>query len=208
MTNPDITAELIIADRSGSMHDVREDAEGGIAAFIAGQAAVPGRCTLRLVQFDDRYDVVYPSTPITEVPRYHLSPRGGTALLDAIGRAITEFGEELAAMPEGDRPGHVEVVVQTDGKENASKDWTIDAVKALIEQQERDYGWRFHFLGAGPDAMNQATAMGFAAHSSVAYGINETRTTYLAASAAVTRSRTGGAAGFTEAERAAAAGQQ
>ena len=44
------------------------------------------------------------------------------ALYDAIGQGIAEFGEELAAMDEDERPGHVIVVVQTDGDENSSRD--------------------------------------------------------------------------------------
>ena len=59
---------------------------------------------MTLAQFDDRYDVVYRDQPIQTVPPLTLEPRGCTALLDALGRFITEVGAGLAAMPEHDRP--------------------------------------------------------------------------------------------------------
>jgi len=38
--------------------------------------------------------------PIADVPEYRLEPRGWTALLDALGRAIVETGERLEKMRE------------------------------------------------------------------------------------------------------------
>src|SRR5690348_6532735 len=89
VTNPDLTTIALLVDRSGSMQSVKDDAEGAIAAFIEAQRAVPGRCEVRLSDFDTEYRDVYPLTPIADVPAYTLQPRGGTALLDAIGRLVT-----------------------------------------------------------------------------------------------------------------------
>jgi hypothetical protein len=186
------------------MQSVKDDAEGAIAAFIEAQRAVPGRCLVRLSDFDTEYRDVYPMTPIADVPAYTLEPRGGTALLDGIGRLVTGLGADLAALPEEQRPGKVIVVVQTDGQENSSREWDLKGVNALITQQREQFSWDFVFLGAGPDAIQTAESYGFAAGSSIAYAPSGSGTKSVVAAAAsyVTRARTGSApAAFTDEER-------
>lgn len=206
MTSPDYTAVMLVVDRSGSMAAVRSDAEGAINQLLEDQRALPGRCTVRLVQFDGEYEEVYPSTSIADVPRFVLKPRGNTALLDAIGKSFTRFGEELAALPEHERPGRVVAVVQTDGEENSSKEWTLEAVRALVTQQREQYSWDVLFLGAGEDAISVAQGMGFAKSSSIAYSGTRvgTESVVLAASEYIARSRSGSGTAFTDEERAAA----
>ena len=147
----DLTDITLVVDRSGSMEQVREDAEGGVNSFIEQQVKEPGEALLTLVQFDTEYEFVHKGVPITEVPRYQLVPRGMTALLDAVGRAINETGERLAKMDDRDRPGLVVFVVMTDGLENSSKEFSKSDVKAMIERQQDKYNWHFTFLGANQD---------------------------------------------------------
>ena len=158
-----------LLDRSGSMQSIADDTRGGFDAFIAKERQQTGTTLVTLAQFDDEYESVYQNTPIDRVPPLTLEPRGTTALLDAIGRFITEIGSGLAALPEHDRPGEVTVVVLTDGHENASREWTKDAVKQLISQQEGTYGWDFVFLGANIDAIDIGTDLGFSAGKSLTY---------------------------------------
>src|SRR5262245_31447331 len=108
------TAVCLLVDRSGSMANIRSDAEGGIRTFIEDQRGQSGQCTLRLAQFDDRYEVVHASLPIAEVHFPTLQPRGRTALLDAWGRAMADFADELRALPDRDRPVSIIFVVVTD----------------------------------------------------------------------------------------------
>ena len=103
------------------------------------------------------------------MPPLDLQPRGMTALLDAIGRFVTEVGAALAALPENERPADVTVLVMTDGHENASTEWSKDAVKQLISQQETVYGWDFVFLGANMDAVDVGSDLGFSAGKSLTY---------------------------------------
>jgi len=158
----------LVCDRSGSMSSIRSDAEGGVRNFIKEQKDVPGEAILRLVDFDAPsgigvgekwYNVVYHGD-IQKAPEYELKPRGNTALLDAVGRCITEVGEELAAKPEDERPEHVYFVIQTDGQENSSKDWRLDKLKEKIEEQTNQWHWQFVFLGMGPDTFAQGHMMG------------------------------------------------
>jgi hypothetical protein len=50
---PGLTDITLVIDRSGSMEEIRSDAEGGVNAFIREQAQQPGEVLLTLVQFDD-----------------------------------------------------------------------------------------------------------------------------------------------------------
>src|SRR4030081_224879 len=121
MTNPDLMLIAALLDRSGSMQAIADDTRGGIDTFVAKQRGTAGSTVVTLAQFDDEYEMVYQNRPIDDVPALALEPRGTTALLDAIGRFISDIGSGLAALPENDRPGVVMVVVLTDGHENASR---------------------------------------------------------------------------------------
>ena len=57
----------------------------------------------------------------------------------------------------------------TDGLENASSEWTLQAVRDLIAGQETVYSWDFVFLGANMDAVEVGSRMGFAPGSSLTY---------------------------------------
>ena len=76
------------------------------------------------MQFDNEYEEVYTGRAIAEVPSLTLVPRGSTAMLDAIGRAVNATGARLAALPEDQRPGTVIVGIMTDGLENASREFS------------------------------------------------------------------------------------
>jgi len=175
MTDNTLTHLYFLLDRSGSMHSIRTDTMGGFDAFIEEQRSTPGRGLVTLAQFDDAYAEVYVDRDLVDVPPLALAPRGSTALLDALGRLITTAGERLAALPEEDRPGSVVVGVMTDGQENASREWSHPQIKALIEQQTRDYGWQFLYLGADQDAIEEGSKMGFAAEKSMTYARGKTK---------------------------------
>jgi Mg-chelatase subunit ChlD len=161
--NTNLTDITLVVDRSGSMEAIRTDAEGGVNTFLTDQAAQPGEALVTLVHFDTQYEFVHKGVPVKDVPRYQLVPRGSTALLDAIGRAINETGERLALMAETDRPALVVFVVMTDGQENSSQEFTKAQIKKMIEHQQSVYNWQFTFLGANQDSFAEAGSMGMAA---------------------------------------------
>lgn len=211
MTDSNKTLIAVLLDRSGSMQGIADDMRGGFDTYIAAERTQPGATFVTLAQFDDRYDVVYQNTPIGDVPSLDLQPRGMTALLDAIGRFITEVGAGLAALPEDERPGEVTVLVMTDGHENASGQWTTEAVKSLISQQETVYGWDFVFLGANMDAVDVGAEIGFAPSKSLTYDADHdgVEGAWGAVATYSARKRSPGAApaasiGFDDAERSRA----
>lgn len=185
----DLADVTLVVDRSGSMEAIKTDAEGGINSFIAQQAKEPGEALLTLVQFDTEYEFVHKGVPISQVPRYKLIPRGSTALLDAMGRAINETGARLAGMKEEDRPGLVIFVVVTDGEENSSVEFTRAKIKEMVEHQQNVYTWHFNFLAANQDAFTEAEGLGVLAQGAANWTAAKAGMVYSTISSKVARMR-------------------
>jgi len=145
MTLSTYTHLSIVADRSGSMADGRLEASRGINLMLADQFSEADRITVTLTQFDTEIDTV--ARMATDRFDYDLEPRGSTALLDAVAHEIHRTGEDLAALPEADRPGKVLFVIVTDGHENASRLFNFEQVSELIRQQREQFQWEFQFIG-------------------------------------------------------------
>ena len=168
----DETDITVVLDRSGSMETVREDTIGGFNAFLEEQKAVPGSARISLVQFDDRYEIVYEHRGIQDAPDLSprtFVPRGSTALLDAIGRTLNATGARLAALPEAARPEKVLLVVMTDGLENASHEFSARQVSDMITHQRDKYQWEVVFIGANQDAVVTGASYGLPAASALDY---------------------------------------
>ena len=90
-------------------------------------------------------------------------------LLDAIGGAIHHIANVHKYAREEDVPEHTIFVIITDGKENASRRYTSDRVKQMIEKEKTRYGWEFLFLGANIDAVETASHFGIAENRAVTY---------------------------------------
>ncbi len=169
MTDPNRTDISMLLDRSGSMQAIKDDTIGGFDAFIAEQRTAAGDCTVTLAQFDDHYEEVYTGKNLADVPSLDLAPRGMTALLDAIGRLVRTTGERLSALPEDQRPGTVIIGILTDGMENASKEFTHPAIKALITEHTDKFDWTFLYMGANQDAIEEGGRLGVAEGQSMTY---------------------------------------
>lgn len=185
----DLTDITLVIDRSGSMESIRSDAEGGVNTFIAEQTKQQGECRITLVQFDTEYEFLQRGVNAAECPPYQLVPRGSTALLDAVGRAINETGARLADLPEAERPGLVVFVITTDGEENSSKEFTREQVKKMIAHQRDVYKWQFTFLAANPEAFAEAGGMGIAADQAAQFAPGKVRHANLATAQKVARMR-------------------
>jgi len=151
---------VIIVDRSGSMANMRDDAQGGLNTFVTEQQQT-GEAFLTIVEFDTELNTVHDRIDINEAEEYKLIPRGGTALLDAIGFVISN---DLKYKAEG----KTIVVVVTDGDERHSKEWTREGIVQLMEQRKAD-GWEFVFLAANQDAIATAQSYGFDANAAVSF---------------------------------------
>jgi Mg-chelatase subunit ChlD len=163
----------IILDKSGSMSGLRSDTIGGINTFIAGQQEQEGdKVLLTVIQFSYTSKVTVKRKRIENVEPFTYAdyvPGGGTALLDALGDAITAAGSRFRSMREADRPSKVLFVVITDGEENQSTRYTLDRVKNMISEQQDTYKWQFVFLGANQDSFKVAGSFGIAAWNTSNY---------------------------------------
>lgn len=157
------TTELVfILDRSGSMSGLEKDTIGGFNSTVAKQKEEPGRAFVTTVLFDHKVETLYERKPLETVgklTRRQYYVRGCTALLDAVGQTIKRVNKMQKASIAG-RPTHTIFVITTDGMENASKLFTADEVRKLIEKRKEKNGWEFVFLGANIDAVETARTIG------------------------------------------------
>jgi len=174
----DLTDITMVIARSGSMQSIQSDAEGGINFFIEQQKQEPGEANVTLVQFDTDYEFVHSGIPIKQVPAFKLVPRGATALLDAVGRAINETGARLASVDESQRPGLVVFVIVTDGEENSSREFTREQIRTMVEHQQSAYKWQFTFLAANQDAFAAGGSMGIDQDGIAAYSMGKVQGTW------------------------------
>ena len=167
-----LTELVFILDRSGSMAGWEGDTIGGFNAMIEKQKNEPGEAYVSTVLFDNESIVIHDRVDIQKVApmtRADYYVRGCTALLDAVGKAIQHIGNVHKYAREEDRPEKTLFVITTDGMENASREYTYDRLKLLIQRQKDKYGWEFLFLGANIDAAKEAARFGIGADRAVNY---------------------------------------
>ena len=167
-----LTELVFILDRSGSMSGLEADTIGGFNAMIEKQKKEEGEALISTVLFDNDMQVIHDRVPLDSVPALtekEYFVRGCTALLDAVGGAIHHIGNVHKYAREEDRPEKTLFVITTDGMENASRRYTYDKVRSMIEYEKEKYGWEFLFLGANIDAAREAARFGISADRAANY---------------------------------------
>ena len=167
-----LTEIVFILDRSGSMSGLEGDTIGGFNSLIRKQRTEEGEALISTVLFDKFSEVIHDRVPLDQVPEltdkeYYV--RGCTALLDAVGGAVHHIGNVHKYAREEDRPEHTLFVITTDGMENASRRYSYEEVRRMIERQKEKYGWEFLFLGANIDAAKEAARFGIREDRAVNY---------------------------------------
>lgn len=177
--NKDYTHIAMVIDRSGSMSSCWSDVKGGYAEIVKTNKESEGKCTFTVAAFDTTYTLLEDFTDVKAVKsELSVYPSGGTALLDAIGRTINSVGARLAQMEENDRPMKVLVVIQTDGEENASTEFTKNQIKVLIDKQTEIYKWEFQFIGASEISVQEAVNWGIKGANVSTYNIHNSAATF------------------------------
>lgn len=134
-----ITELVFILDRSGSMSGLEQDTIGGFNSLIEKQRRQNGKCYVSTVLFDHETEVLHDRVELSEISKMtenDYTVRGSTALIDAIGGAIHHIGNIHKYAREEDVPEHTLFVIMTDGMENASRIYSSNKVKKMIERQK------------------------------------------------------------------------
>ena len=163
---------ICILDRSGSMHSLANDVIGGYNSFLQKQRQESGKAEVTTVLFDDQYEKISDAVDLQEskdLTSAEYFARGNTALMDAIGRTITETLGNMERNGVCPAKRRVLVLIMTDGLENASKEYDKSAVKALIESTTKEYGWNYEFIGANIDSAAEANSIGINADHAMNY---------------------------------------
>ena len=167
-----LTEMVFILDRSGSMGGLEKDTIGGYNSMIEKQKKEEGEALVSTILFDHEQEVLVDRVPLDKVSKmtedeYYV--RGCTALLDAIGGAIHHIGNIHKYAREEDVPEKTIFVITTDGLENASRRYSYNDIKKMIQRQEKRYGWEFLFLGANIDVAKESGRLGIREDRAVRY---------------------------------------
>lgn len=148
MTSP--VKIVMVLDSSGSMQSLKEATINAHNEFIRKQKSLEGEATYSLYTFSSNVN-----DPITasidkaaELNPFNYRPGGGTALYDAIGKAISV---EVTSGSQGI------LVILTDGEENGSRLFNKDQIAKMIKDAEDAHGWEVVFLGANIANFTQFT---------------------------------------------------
>ena len=143
---------VIVLDKSGSMSSIARQAVDGVNETIgsikSAQEKNPDQeHIVTLVAFCGcELKTIYDNVPVAEVKPLtdrDYRPCCMTPLYDAIGTTITRVN----AMKNNEQDSLALVTIITDGYENASREYTQTAIRALIESY-KEQGWQFTYIGA------------------------------------------------------------
>ena len=152
---------LIIVDESGSMGGLERVTIDGINETIATikkaqeDFADTQQHYLTLLTFDTGgygqppirlHMAAEPIARVGQFDNYH--PHGGTPLFDTMGESLTRLHDYI----KDDENATAVVTVITDGMENASRKWTGEALRQLIERLKEE-GWTFSYMGSCHDVV-------------------------------------------------------
>ena len=155
MKTPITVYNVIILDKSGSMSSIARQAIDGVNETIgsikSAQEKNPDQTHLvTLVAFCGcEMKTIYDNVPVAEATTLtdkDYRPCCMTPLYDAIGTTITR----VHRLKSDNVDSLALVTIITDGYENASHEFSLNAIKALIDSY-KDQGWKFTYIGADHD---------------------------------------------------------
>ena len=152
---------LIILDESGSMESIKKAAVSSVNETVQTIRAAQRKFEeqehlVSLVTFNDEaVKTIFDCVPVMEVKELadeQYVPDSCTPLYDAMGHSLNALRRKVAA---DDR---VLVTIVTDGMENSSKEYSGQAIKALVDELKTK-DWVFAYIGANHDVEQAAAAI-------------------------------------------------
>ena len=172
-----------LLDETGSMSSIKDDTIGGFNSYVETLKNDGDDILFSLVSFNSsKTKRRYVAEPIQGVPPLtedDYVPNAMTPLIDAAVKIIKATDEAVQAR---DDDPNVVIVMQTDGAENVSVEYTTADLAAEVKEKEAA-GWQFVFLGAGMDAFAAAREAGMVldAQQVMSYGRKQSREAFAAA---------------------------
>lgn len=149
-----------LLDETGSMQAIKDATIDGFNAYLETLQGGEADILFSLVTFNSnqtqRRYVADPIRKVKPLRARQYKPDAMTPLIDAAVKIIKATDE--AVEHRGDDP-NVVIVMQTDGMENVSVEYTVADLAALIKEK-KEARWEFVFLGAGLDAFAAARQAG------------------------------------------------
>lgn len=153
---------VVILDKSGSMECIREAAVGGFNETLNGIKMAQEKFSetqehyVTLVTFCGcETKKIFDNTPAEKTRQLTIEdydPCCCTPLYDAVGFTLTGLRKHVREA--GDAVAVVTVI--TDGLENASREYSGNAIKKLVEELKGE-GWTFTFMGANQNSSEVAS---------------------------------------------------
>ena len=143
----------VVLDSSESMNALKDAVQFSLNEFLGRlRNRMEWKKRLDVYKFSDRCEQIVDELDLNQISYDALHAaiavenQGASAMNDAICHAIDALGEKLAAMPERERPETVVFAIVTDGRDNASKKFTLADVWKRVTCQSYVFSWKFEYL--------------------------------------------------------------
>lgn len=148
----------LVLDMSGSMGRAVNDTKGSVENYLKRVKEELDEALLTFTIFDTVFETWIDNKPLKEVKPNALlekySPRGATALYDAVANTIKKLKKNVDAYDKAI------VVIITDGEENSSVEYDRKKLNKLVNKLQKNGNWTFVYLGANVDAWDEAQKIG------------------------------------------------
>lgn len=152
-----------LLDETGSMLSCRDETISGFNEYVQSLASDKDsdyKFTLTLFN-SEKVEIRHYAVDVSKVNKLTsntYAPTSMTPLYDAIAKSIAFADAEVK------KKDRVVFVIMTDGEENSSKEYTLKAVREMIEDRQKN-GWKFLFLGADIDSYAVGGSLGVDANT-------------------------------------------
>lgn len=151
---------LVVVDESTSMLGIAAGVRTNINDYLEFLDDEDRDCYVTVVTFAESHRMLcIAATPQNAVrlDAGNYRPNGNTALLDALGFALTSFDCSVERLGPDEK---VLLLLATDGADNASRHFTPDSIMDMVTDRERGGQWTFINVAAGPEAHQQSLDLG------------------------------------------------
>lgn len=154
---------LIILDESGSMDSIKDSIIQGFNELVQTAKGMEKQFPdqehfVSLISFNGLGQKILhfidPVERLEQIDGHRYNPDASTPLYDAVGYAANKLKQALS----GQTDYNVLVTILTDGRENASKEFSGSQIKKLVEELKQNF-WTFTYIGTEHDIESAAVSI-------------------------------------------------